>query len=291
MATFHYEIRPGLAEDEVWRRDVRPLLGDAAASAIDIWEFCFTEILNNAVDHSGGTQITVEVGPVNGSTEMLVSDNGMGIFAKIQTTLGLTDERHAILELAKGKLTTDPANHTGQGIFFTSRLLDSFEILSGGVFFRHEVEHDEEWILQRPEYKSGTSVRMKLDNHTERTCKAIFDQYSSGDDYGFTKTVVPVKLAREGDEKLISRSQAKRILARLSLFKTVIFDFAEVASIGSSFADQIFRVFARHHPEIEVVAIHANPEVQRMIDASMRPAQNMTLQELIERFRDPNREE
>lgn len=291
MATFHYEIRSGLEEYVVWRRDVRPLLGDASVSAIDIWEFCFTEILNNAIDHSGGTQITVEVGPVNGSTEMLVSDDGVGIFTKIQTTLGLTDERHAILELAKGKLTTDPANHTGQGIFFTSRLVDSFEILSGGVFFSHEIEHAEEWILQRPEFRSGTSVRMKLDNHTQRTCKAIFDQYSSGDDYGFTKTVIPVKLAREGDEKLISRSQAKRILARLSLFKTVIFDFAGVASIGSSFADQIFRVFPKNHPQIEVVAIHATPEVQGMIDAAMRPGQNMTLQEVIDRLHDPDREE
>ena len=57
----------------------------------------------------------------------------MGIFKKIQKALDLLDERHAILELAKGKLTTDPKHHTGEGIFFTSRMFDEFTILSGGV--------------------------------------------------------------------------------------------------------------------------------------------------------------
>ena len=37
--------------------------------------------------------------------------------------IGETDDglHVMVLELAKGKLTTDPASHTGEGIFFTSR--------------------------------------------------------------------------------------------------------------------------------------------------------------------------
>src|SRR3972149_12322968 len=96
--------------------------------------------------------------------------------------------------------------------------------------------------------------------------KKIFDQFASGEDYGFNKTVVPVKLARYGQEQLVSRSQAKRLLARVEVFKIVIFDFREVPSIGQAFADEIFRVFANRHPEIELSAIHANSEVKRMIE-------------------------
>lgn len=107
---------------------------------------------------------------------------------------------------------------------------------------------------------------MKLNNHTARTTKKIFDQYSSGDDYGFNKTVVPVKLAQYGNDKLISRSQAKRLLARVELFKVVMFDFKDVDSIGQAFGDEIFRVFARKHPEIELHTVHTNPAVKRMID-------------------------
>ena len=114
---------------------------------------------------------------------------------------------------------------------------------------------------------------MKLSNHTSRTLKKIYDQYAPGsDDYGFNKTVVPVKLAQYGNDKLISRSQAKRLLARVELFKTVMFDFTDVPSIGQAFADEIFRVFAHEHPDIQLVPIKASSEVRRMIERAKAAA-------------------
>ena len=107
---------------------------------------------------------------------------------------------------------------------------------------------------------------MKINNHTSRTSKKVFDQYSGGDDYGFIKTVVPVELVRYGNDQLISRSQAKRLLARVELFKIVMFDFKEIDSIGQAFSDEIFRVFAAQHPTIELQVMHANPQVKRMIE-------------------------
>ena len=263
-----YFIESGLEEDQVWIHDIAPVLGSLPANVKDIWRFCVTEMFNNAVDHSGGTEIFVKVAKTAANTQILIDDNGVGIFRKIQAAMNLLDERHAILELAKGKLTTDPNRHTGQGIFFTSRLLDSFDILSGGCFFTHRFGDDEDWILERPELSDGTAVFMKLNNHSARTDKQIFDQYSTGDDYGFTRTVVPVRLAQYGDDKLISRSQAKRLLSRVDLFRSVIFDFKGVGSIGQAFADEIFRVFVRSHPEIDVTPVNANAEVQQMINAA-----------------------
>lgn len=74
-----------------------------------------------------------------------------------------------------------------------------------------------------------------------------------------------MNLAQYGNDKLISRSQAKRVVARLDLFKTILFDFTGVPTIGQAFADEIFRVFANEHPNIALLPIHANSEVQRMI--------------------------
>jgi hypothetical protein len=54
-----------------------------------------------------------------------------------------------------------------------------------------------------------------------------------------------VRLAKYGNDQLISRSQAKRLLARIELFKIVLFDFSGVETIGQAFADEIFRVFAQ----------------------------------------------
>lgn len=263
-----YEINQALAEDLIWSHDVAPVLGAQPDNVLEIWHYAFTEMLNNAIDHSGGSMIAIHIKRTAADTQIFVRDNGVGIFKKIQSALQLADERHAIFELAKGKLTTDPARHTGQGIFFTSRLVDSFDLFSGGVYFNHIFGDDQDWISESSEPWTGTLVWMKLGNHTARTCKKIFDQYSSDDDYGFIKTVVPVRLAQYGNDRLISRSQAKRVLSRVELFKTVLFNFEGVPAIGQAFADEIFRVFANTHPEIELVAIRATSEVKRMIAAA-----------------------
>ena len=93
----------------------------------------------------------------------------------------------------------------------------------------------------------------------------MFDNFSSGEDYAFTKTVVPVSLAQYGDETLVSRSQAKRLLAGVDKFKVVVFDFSGVESVGQAFADEVFRVFRKQHPEMEIVSINANKAVAQMI--------------------------
>lgn len=263
-------ITSELAEDLIWTRVVRDILLPLPDNVFDIWAYGFTEMFNNAMDHSGGSEIAVTIRKNAVSTEMLLRDNGIGIFQKIQTEMQLLDERHAILELSKGKLTTDPKNHSGEGIFFTSRMFDSFDILSGGVFFTHQFGDDRDWILERDKFENGTSVWMKINNHTARTSKKIFDQFTSGDDFGFNKTVVPVRLAQYGNDKLISRSQAKRVLARVELFKTVIFNFEGVEVIGQAFADEIFRVFAQKHSGIELVAVETAHEVKQMIDRAQR---------------------
>ena len=261
----HYEIIPGLAEDLIWRNDVKKVISPLPDNVVDIWQYGFTEMFNNAIDHSSGSEIIVSIRKNAVSTEMLLMDNGIGIFKKIQTEMNFLDERHAILELSKGKLTTDPKNHTGEGIFFTSRIFDSFTIISGGVYFNHRFGNDRDWVLESPQFESGTGVWMGINNNTARTSKKIFDRFSSGDDFGFNKTVVPVKLAQYGDEKLISRSQAKRVLARVELFKVVIFNFEGVEFIGQAFADEVFRVFAQRHPEIELLSEKTNSEVRKMI--------------------------
>lgn len=260
-----YPITADLAEDLVWRNDISAIIGQLPDNVINIWYYDFTEMFNNAIDHSAGSEITVSILKTATYTSMLISDNGVGIFKKIQAALNLLDERHAIFELHKGKLTTDPKRHSGQGIFFTSRFCDSFDILSGGVHFSHNIDKVEDWLIENKKPTNGTCIFMKVHNHTARTTKKIFDQYASGEDYGFNKTVVPVRLAQYGTDQLISRSQAKRLLARVELFEIIMFDFTDVDSIGQAFADEIFRVFAQQHAKMQLIAVHANTQVENMI--------------------------
>ena len=260
-----YALTAPLTEDAVWARDINPLLEHLPENVLDIWQYGFTEMFNNAIDHSGGDQIRVFFRENAALSVVVILDDGVGIFKKIQAELGLLDERHATLELAKGKFTTDQENHTGEGIFFSSRMFSAFSIISGEVQFTHRFGDKADWVwdVKRPEF--GTAVVMRLNNYAARTIREIFDQFSSGDDYGFNKTIIPVSLTQYGDDNLVSRSQAKRLLTRVDRFNTVIFDFEGVESIGQAFADEIFRVFAGRHPEIDFSEIKANNDVQRMI--------------------------
>jgi len=177
-----------------------------------------------------------------------------------------------VLELVKGKVTTDPAHHTGEGIFFASRMFHSFSINSGRTWFVHvprqgDEEGDEalDWISEEHQFSPGTSVDMELRHNAWRTTKDVFDQFTSAGDYGFTRTMVPVHLAQYGDEKLVSRSQTKRLLTGMDRFKVVMLDFAGVATIGQAFADEVFRVFVDAHPEVELYVDHVDTPVQDMI--------------------------
>lgn len=266
----------GLSEDVVWRQNVLPLLAGIPDSINRICAYGFTEMLNNAIDHSNGKTVIVQVKRTLKKIEITIIDDGVGIFEKIKRELNLEDVLHSILELSKGKLTTDPKHHTGEGVFFSSRIFDQFSIMSGKSFFSHASNPDDidgsDWIL---EHKSvpiqGTIIQMEVGLTTKRTTKEIFDHYSD-DEPSFSKTHVPVFLAQYGNENLISRSQAKRLLTRFDRFKEIVLDFQNVDSIGQAFADEIFRVFTNEHPRINLYPVNANDEVMRMI----RRAQNVT---------------
>lgn len=254
----------GLEEDKVWREYIRPLLENLPENILQICQYGFTEMANNAIEHSEGTKIILVVERTYKFIRLGILDNGIGIFRKIQKRFSLDDQLHAILELSKGKLTTDPAHHTGEGIFFTSRMFDDFSILSDKLFFSHEI--DEDWLLEDKEKAfNGTAVDMTISTRSSRTTKQVFDQFTVEGDYGFSRTHVPVFLAAYGNENLVSRSQARRVLSRFERFKEIVLAFEGVETIGQAFADEIFRVFALQHPNINITYEDANEQVEAMI--------------------------
>jgi hypothetical protein len=265
--------REGLQEDLVWRELISPLVAELAANVRDIWHYASTEMINNAIDHSGAAD--VEVGVLRNAlyTEVLVADEGEGIFMKIQRALGLHDPREAILELAKGKLTTAPQQHSGEGIFFTSRVMDVFEIESHLLRFNH-APRAADLIAEQKIDTPGTRVRLRLDNDSPRQMNVVFDEFTDSEEYTFDKTVVPLRLAQHEGEKLVSRSQAKRVAHRFERFKRVELDFTGVAEIGQAFADEMFRVFAAAHPGIRITPINTSPAVAQMIRRALSAAGN-----------------
>ena len=264
----HAYPHEGLQEDVVWRKDFSPLVADLPVNVRDIWHYGVTEMVNNAIDHSGSPEVRVALKRNALFTEVSVADDGEGIFLKIQRALNLYDPREAILELAKGKLTTAPEQHSGEGIFFTSRVMDVFDIHSGRLHFRHD-RGTRDVLEEKSMDLPGTRVIMRLDNDNDRTLKSVFDAFADPNEYTFDKTVVPVRLAQHEGEKLVSRSQAKRVAHRFERFKEVVLDFDDVAEIGQAFADELFRVFATAHPDVRLRPINTSEAVAQMVRRAM----------------------
>jgi anti-sigma regulatory factor (Ser/Thr protein kinase) len=258
----------GLSEDRVWSEFFLPALADLPDNVRSIWQYGITEMVNNAIDHSESNRLLVSYSRNGLNTRAMVVDYGVGIFNKIQKALGLLDPRESLLELAKGKLTTDPEHHSGEGIFFSSKIFDNFNILSGRLFFTHGPTPTEV-MIDHGEDSQGTIVSMGLDNTSARTTQEVFHQFAAPDAFTFDRTLVPVKLAMYEGTNLVSRSQAKRLYSRFERFKHVMLDFKDVAEIGQAFADELFRVFPIQHPEVDLTTTNMVPAVEQMVQRAL----------------------
>ncbi|MGN0919083.1 MAG: STAS-like domain-containing protein [Oxalobacter sp.] len=108
---------------------------------------------------------------------------------------------------------------------------------------------------------------MSIPINSTKTVRQVFDEFVLPDgNYSFNKTIVPVRFASIGGENLISRSQAKRLVARFERFKTVVPDFDQIDTIGQAFSDEVFRVFADNHPDVTLIPVNTCNAVMQMIE-------------------------
>lgn len=227
-----------------------------------IAHYAFTEMLNNVIDHSDSSRTRVRASLGAGTFSFTIKDWGKGVFASIAERFFLENEQDAMVELVKGKTTAMPEAHSGEGIFFTSKAVDRFVLRS----HRIQLEWDRargDVFTSTPRYTKGTTVRVEIKRNSRLKLKDVFSRYAPEEfDYQFQKTLVYVKLL---NQEYVSRSEAKRLMQNLDKFRVVELDFRDVLAVGQGFADEVFRVFHRRHPEVEVHAINSSQVIQAMI--------------------------
>jgi anti-sigma regulatory factor (Ser/Thr protein kinase) len=255
----------GLEEDAPWDIDFAPMF--ALPPAVNrMVQHAFSELLNNAIDHSGGTHVTVSLRQTASHVQLLVSDNGCGLFQNIAEAFAIDNPQLAMLELSKGKLTSQPRRHSGHGLFFTSRLAEVFDLHANDTAFQKRAWDGQGWHLQRALKHEGTSVYASFALDTPRTLDAVRKAHSlDGLGACFERTVVPLRLLTSAVSGLESRAQARRIGARLNEFQRVELDFSGVPDIGHAFADELLRVLAREAPAVELVPLNMSPAVAAMV--------------------------
>jgi anti-sigma regulatory factor (Ser/Thr protein kinase) len=260
----------GLSENEVWGnersalRQIDPDILDTP-NLVQILNFAFTEMVNNAIDHSRGSTVDVRWFLGHEQVAFEIEDDGVGAFASIRQSRGLADDFQAVGELSKGKQTTDPAHHSGLGIYFTSRMVGHFAISANQLVWTVNNEIDDFAIGWLDKPRTGTLVRCEIGRDTPITPKDVYAGLSDPVSSRFNKTTIHVALFREGD--FVSRTEAKLIGARLEGFEVVELDFTGIDQIGQGFADELFRVWVSEHPTSRLVPVKANPAVMAMIAA------------------------
>ncbi len=251
----------GLAEDQVWRELGPQLRLDAHPRALAVTQYVFTEMLNNAIDHSDGSRAWVRTWSSDTALVIEISDNGVGAFQRLVDAKDLPNVYAAVQELTKGKQTTAPDRHSGGGIFFSSKAVDLFSLAANGIIWTVDnlrADH----AVGTSATVTGTVVRLEINPSTELDLGSLFRKFT--EDSRFTRTRPVVKLFSLGVQ-FVSRSEAKRLLAGLAQFTEVEVDFTGVESVGQGFVDELFRVWAQAHPQITLTPTNMNDAVEFMV--------------------------
>lgn len=255
-----------LKEDLVFEELKIDLDLDMSCGAAEILPYAFTEMLNNAIDHSEGTVAKIRFWRNSHYWAFEIVDDGIGAFRKISSTFNLASPIESIGELSKGKRTTAAQGHTGEGIFFTSKVVDFFELTSNGLEWDVDNSLSDFTVIYR-EMDRGTRVYCRIAVNTRRRIEDTFRQFSIN--HKFVRTRPIVKLFEYGTT-FVSRSEAKRILAGLESFQEIELDFQKVESVGQGFVDEVFRVWISHHPGKKIIPINMNSSVEFMVGRGMR---------------------
>ena len=251
----------GLRESDVWLVATLALGLPEGSEKYAVFHYAFTEMLNNAIDHSRGTVAFSRCWDSPVSFE--IQDDGVGAFARLRDDLGLSSITDAVAELTKGKGTSDPTRHSGQGIFFTSKVLDEFRLEANGLLWIVDNVGGEQ-ALGTSSVRKGTRVSGRVPANPERSIADVFGEYTD-DELEFSKTRPAVRLSRGGGA-YVSRSEAKLLLSRLEQFREVELDFTGVDTVGQGFADEVFRVWPLVHPGTTITAVNMNPAVKFMVE-------------------------
>lgn len=264
-----YELA-GLEEHLVWREIETTLSASVSlsADARSILAYSFTEMLNNAIDHSAGRSADVLAWLVEGSVAFQVTDDGIGVFEKVKETYALADEFEGISQLSKGKQTSDEERHSGEGIFFTSKAVDRFELESGLLTWVVDNIRGDQAVGGPPTARKGTRVACWLARDSSRSLRKVFEQFTQEEGLDFSRTSVPVRLLLP-EGSFVSRSEAKRLVVGLERFREVILDFSGITEIGQAFVDELFRVWAQDHPRTRLVPLTMTPAVEAMINRGL----------------------
>jgi hypothetical protein len=228
-------------------------------SRLKALEWSLNEITDNVLNHSEspvGGLLQVVTYPKRHLVEFYVCDAGIGIPKTLrQGRPQLSDDVSALRQAIEEGVTRNPATNQGNGLFGTFKCCEvsggEFDIVTDyvrlthrpgtlqtgrnsipfrGTFVRASINYGFEKLLEKALIFKGKAHDPASD-YIERIYEGAMDEirFKVSDELATFGSREAGKLARNKIENLMDRGRA-----------TIVFDFADIHLISSSFADEVF---------------------------------------------------
>ena len=203
-----------------------------------ICEYSIEALVNNIVEHSQASNLYVKLFLTYSDLNIIISDNGSGLLENIRSKLDLEIVELAALELAKGQITTNLLQNSGEALNTIFHLFDKVEVDSSvyGIVY---VSNKEQWDIKYSTQKQGTRVHLQINPNSKRTCNKIFQNLFNKKEQCIR---IPIILLKYGNKNsLLAKRQAKNIFWNINSINVIQFDFYNIDLIGPAFADELVR--------------------------------------------------
>jgi len=250
---------------KILREQVIPNLSNFSLNIREICEFSLFALFYNILYHAKATRLYYKIYVTQHNIHLIVSDNGIGIFSSIADALNYNPIQVAVVEIAKGNVTSDPERYSGDDLMAVTHMFDKIEISSSGValIYNNAIK---EWKMQKSKQTNGTRIQLEISTNSRRTCQDVFKNL-------FTKKKgiahVPVKLATLKDEQLNTREQAHNLLHNLRELNQIKFDFKNIEVIGPAFADELVRRTKKKNQTIDISWVNSSELVDTLMSRAI----------------------
>lgn len=259
------DIQEGFSTSDIMKKQILPNLKYLKKNIYKICEFSISAILSNVIDHANATTLYFKLYITHTDFHLITTDNGTGIFKNIQNYFKIEDPYIAVIEFAKGHITTDPEYHSGEELMTVVRLSDKMTIDSSGLCLKY-TKGNNEWSINSSTQKKGTRIHLGINMQSKRTCeKVFFELFEKGNQ----KVSIPVNLVESFGKILNSRAQAQSLLRNISDIKEIEFNFMNIELIGPAFADELVRKTKAKNKSAEIKWVNTNETVGLLMSRAL----------------------
>ena len=233
----------------------------------EIFEYSAGSLFNNIIDHSNATKVYFKIYINHDEAHFILTDNGIGLFENICQGLELSNAQLAAFELAKGSITTDPENHSGDELNSIIHLFDLVTIESAkkSLIYSNDNNH---WEINNSLHQQGTRIHLKINPRSNRTCADIFYKIFQKEK---KKIRIPINILNMSENNVLnSRSHAKSILRNIKDYKKIEFDFNDIDLISPAFADELARKTEEENQFADIKWMNTNKTVDMLMNRAFK---------------------